>query len=150
MAALNPYRNLLQKVKAALKEDDNLTPNQCEIFQWQFLAKIGEHTFTVGKGGINTIFFSLASNQREVCYPEDILTRLENLSRGDIFCYRVLDRKKNLLCYTVDKAFAKEVEGAAFVETVDFRGRKTPLAKKTDDLFGKKTWKLVGRSAAND
>lgn len=141
---MNPYVNLLKKVKLLLKEDDQLTKAQCEMFQWQQLVKLPdtEYSFTVGKGGVNTIFYSLSSAERAVCYPEDILPVLETLAKGKVFVYAALDKTKEVVGYSVLLAEAKKIKGARYIAPVDFKGKVGKVVeKKIRDLQGNKIWK---------
>lgn len=138
---MNPYNNTLQKVRGLLKRDDQLTKSQCELFQWQLLVKVpGDYTFTVGKGGVNTIFYSLSSEERAVCYPEDILTLLEGLSRRNVFVYLALGKDKAELGYSIDLEKAKLIKNARRIVAVNFKGKKTLVEKRVPGLFGKKSW----------
>lgn len=137
---MNPYSNLLKKVKALLKEDDNLTKSQCEMFQWQQLIKIGEFTFTVGKGGVNTIFYSKSSDERDVCYPEEIINLLDTLAKGKVFVYVALNKSKEVLGYSVMEDQAKNFKGAKYLAAVSFTGKQTVVKRKIVGLDGNKTW----------
>ncbi len=139
---MNVYQNTLSKVKLLLKEDDNLTKEQCEMFQWQTLAKIPDtnYTFLVGKGGVNTIFYSASSQERATCYPEDMLDILSNLAKSKTFVYVALDKRKSEIGFSAFLDKAKKMEGAKYVLEVSFSGKKRTLMKKQKDLFGKKQW----------
>lgn len=138
---MNVFKNLLKKVRALLKEDDQLTKAQCEQYQWQLLVKVGDdYTFTVGKGGVNTIFYSLSSEERVVCYPDEILTILEELANSKVFAYAACDKKKNVIGYSIDKNVAKKFKKSKYLTTVDFKGKKKIIAEKVADLYGKRAW----------
>lgn len=144
---MNPYKNTLQKVKVLLKEDDNLTKNQCEQCQWQLLVKVpGDYSFTVGKGGVNTIFYSESSVSRSICYPDEMVSLLEKLSKGKVFVYVALDKKKKSLGYSISRKVAKKFKGACFIASVDFKGKTTLREQKEVDLYGKKSWQPVNRN----
>jgi len=138
---MNPYKNILNKVKLLLKEDDQLTKVQCECHQWQLLIKIpGDYTFTVGKGGVNTIFYSLSSAERAVCYPDEILTILEGLAKSKSFGYLALDKSKSPIGYSIDSKVATKFKGARTVAAIDFTGKHKVVLRRTTDLHGKKLW----------
>ena len=144
---MNPYKNMLQKVKVLLKEDDNLTKTQCEQHQWQLLVKVpGDYSFTVGKGGVNTIFYTSASDDRAVCYPDEMLVILERLAKGKTFVYLALDKKKRPLGYSIQRKTAKKFKRVAFLAAVDFKGKRVIKERKEVDLYGKKVWQLVNKS----
>lgn len=134
--AMNVYKNFLNKVKALLKEDDNLTKEQCETLQWQLLIKSPSgRNFYVGKGGVNTIFYSASSKERRVCYPDEILEILERLSKSNVFVYTALDKKKKEIGYSYDPNIAKEFEGAFYVFACSFKDKRKPVFRRTKNLF---------------
>lgn len=140
--SLNPFKNTLAKVRVLLKEDDTLTKDQCSQFQWQLLSKVPgcDFNFTLGKGGINTIFYSASSKDRVVCYPDEALDLLTALCKRDVFCYEAYDKKKNLLAFFLQEEDALKCEGARYVKAVSFRGKSTLLWKKERNLFDKVLW----------
>lgn len=141
---MNVYKNLLFKIRALLKEDDNLTKEQSELFQWQLLVKIEEYTFSVGKGGVNTIFYSASSTAREVCYPDEMLAKLENLSkRPKVFVYVAYSKKKELLVYSEDREVAKAAPGAHYLRAILFSGKSVPVEKRASGLFDGEGWIVV-------
>lgn len=143
---MNPYKNILLKVRALLKADDDLTTAQCQLFQWQLMAKVGDYTFTVGKGGINTIFYTASSASRAVCYPDEILTILEELARRpNVFVYAAFNKQKELLGYSIDKTLAKEFKGATSLRAVTFKAKHRTLEKRLRSVFGKVDWQVVER-----
>lgn len=143
---MNVYKNLLAKVKVLLKEDDQLTKVQCEMMQWQLLVKIkGDFSFNVGKGGVNTIFYSSTSTERAVCYPDEMLTILEDMAKGEVFAYIALNRKKEQIGYSINRNLAKKIKGAAYLAEVNYNGKRSMLEHKVADLYGKRTWQPTRR-----
>lgn len=142
---MNVYKNLLNKVKLLLKEDDNLTKTQSEQHQWQLLVKVEDRTFNVGKGGVNTIFYSSTSKDRAVCYPDEIVSLLETLSSRKVFMYLALDRRKKELGYAIDREGAKTFENAVYIAAVNFKNARRIEEQKIADLTGKEVWKPVRR-----
>jgi len=142
---MNLYKNTLQKVRHLLKEDDNLTKEQCNKFQWQLLIKLDDtpYTFLVGKGGVITIFYSASSLERSVCYPEEILELLEKLSKTDVFIYSALDKNKKEIGFSYSKSLAKKLPKTKYVYSVDFKGKRKLILKKSTDLFGNKVWEKI-------
>lgn len=138
---MHPFKNLLQKVRALLKEDDHLTKEQCEQHQWQLLVKLpNDYTFIVGKGGVNTIFYSETSTERAVCYPDEIIALLERLSRENRFGYLALNAKRNPLCYSYNLEAMKAVKDCRYIAEINLKGKKRVCMEKTKDLYGKFDW----------
>lgn len=149
MATLNPFLNLQTKVKALLKVDDTLTKDQCEMFQWQLLAKVPgcDFSFIIGKGGVNTIFFTPASGKRDVVYPDEALELLASLCKQKVFCYAVYDKRKEVVGYFLNEADAKGADGAKYVRSVSFSGKSSLIWKREKNLFGKMEWVAKKASA---
>lgn len=96
MSSFNPYRHLLSKVTALLKLEARMSPEERADNQWQLLVKFCGTQVTVGKGGVNTIFYVLgAKGQRKLCYPDDILEKLSTLSQQKYWRYEVKDSEGN-------------------------------------------------------
>lgn len=143
---MNTYQNTINKVKLLLKEDDQLTKEQCEMYQWQLLAKVPgtDYTFVVGKGGVNTMFYSASSAERATCYPEDMLEILNELAKSKTFVYVALDKRKEEVGFSAFIDKAKKMDGAKYIVAVSFSGKKKTVMKKQKDLFGKKQWEELG------
>ncbi len=140
--SLNVYKNCAYKLRALLSSDSALKASECDQMQWQLLYKVPncEWNFVIGKGGVNTIFYSNSSLERNVCYPEDAKELLANLSKTEVFCYKALDKKKIVLGYFLLEKEALNCKNARYVASVSFKGKTTTLWKKQKDLFGKKQW----------
>lgn len=142
---MNPFKNTLEKVRALLKTDDNLTKDQCELFQWQLLVKVGDYTAFFGKGGINTMFYSSSNVDREVCYAEDMINLLRKLSKSKVFVYEALDSKKKPLGYSIDLDIAKRFKGARSIVAINFKGKRKTLEVNKPNLLGERTWQEVAK-----
>lgn len=142
---MNAYKNLYEKVKALLKIDDNLTTKEAETHQWQLLIKVGEYTFSIGKGGITTMFFSQSDSARVTCYPEDMVAILKDLVDRKIFVYEALSKKKKPIGYSYDLKIAQSIKGAYYVKSVNFKGKKKTVSRKEKDLYNKSVWQKVGK-----
>lgn len=137
---MNPYKNLLTKVKALLKEDDHLTKAQCEQMQWQLLVKIADYQFVIGKGGVNTIFYTASSEERAICYPDEAIALLEKLAKGEVFTYIAVDKNKEVIGNALTVESAQAMKNARTVFSINFKGRRTVVSRKVVDLFNKKVW----------
>lgn len=140
---MNVFKNTVLKVRALLKEDDNLTKEQCELYQWQLLVKVRDYTFSVGKGGVNTIFYSASSAERKVCYPDEILELLDNLAKSKVFVYVARDKNKEEVGYSISEEAAKAISGARFLTAISHSGKSKLLSKKVKNLYGKRSWQDV-------
>lgn len=140
---MNPFKNTLDKVRALLKLDDNMTKEQCELFQWQLLVKVKDYTAFFGKGGINTMFYSSSSVDREVCYAEDMINLLRKLSKSKVFVYEALDSKKKPIGYSIDASIAKNMKGARTLVAINFKGKRKTVEVNKHNLLGERTWQEV-------
>lgn len=83
------YRALLAKVKALLSVESTHDKELRAAQQWQLFAKIDGVQFIVGKGGVNTMFYSVGNNERVLCYPDELITFLESLCRTKYSLYAI-------------------------------------------------------------
>lgn len=150
--ALNPYANLVVKMRHLLKVDDPLTKDQCAMFQWQLLAKVPDcdFSFIVGKGGVNTIFYLSASDKRVVCYPDEALEILQNLSKRSVFCYAAYSKDKSHLGFFLYEEDALNCESARYVRSISHKGKATLIWKKRKNLFDKIVWEPKSNSSSKD
>jgi hypothetical protein len=75
------YRAMLSKVKALLKVESPHSKDERSAQQWQLLFQIDGTQFIVGKGGVNTTFYTVGDGERKLCYPDELLEFLESLVR---------------------------------------------------------------------
>ena len=72
-----------------------LSADQRKTNEWQLLTKVNGHPIIVGKGGVNTIFYKFGDRERRVCYPDQILDRLQELAAQRCDGYLVVDPKSD-------------------------------------------------------
>lgn len=141
--AMNIYKNCLEKLRVLLVTDTTTSAEDCKVIQWQLLyqhPKFPDWKFVLGKGGVNTIFFSSSNATRKVCYPDEAKEMLQSLSKRDAMCYSAFDGNGDTLGIFLFEDDAKSCKGARKVKRVAHNGKTKTLWKKEKDLFGKRDW----------
>ena len=139
--ATNPIAHLRSKVRALFTLEDKLTPEEKANQQWQLLTQVSGLNLIVGKGGVNTAFYVLGDNERQICYPQDLLDFLETLSKAKFPVYKVMYSRSRIEgVYTSEKeAKASPVLDGAFIVGVTFEGKLKKLYSGSKGLM-KKQW----------
>lgn len=111
---MDPYKHLKRKVNSLLTAEATLTDDERATMQWQLLATIGKRRLLVGKGGVNTMFYrfdlvngdSVQEGERHICYPHEMLERLDAWSSREYEIYLITRSKtRHLASYqTLDSA----------------------------------------------
>ena len=85
---MNPYAHLYKKVKSLLQHEANLTPADKQMNEWVVTLQMApDLKLLVGKGGVNTIFYKFGTGERKLCYPDEILEKLDRLARKKFWFY---------------------------------------------------------------
>lgn len=109
MVHKNQLRHLLTKAKYLLYLESKLRPEECALHQWQLLATHGNVLYIVGKGGANTCFYKIGDDERQICYPNDLIEFLTKLAAQKYSSYSIYTKDKKLVkkgLNTLDKALA--------------------------------------------
>ena len=88
---VNPYKHLYIKVRALLNAESKLNPDERKANEWILSCQAGAFKIIVGKGDVNTIFYKFGDSARKVCYPDEILEKLERLGKRDYWYYTLGD-----------------------------------------------------------
>jgi hypothetical protein len=105
----HPLKLLLTKAKYLLYLESKLSAHECALHQWQLLATHGSVLYIVGKGGANTCFYKIGDDERQVCYPNDLIEFLTKLAAQKYSSYSIYTKDKKLVkkgINTLDKALA--------------------------------------------
>ena len=87
---MNLFKVLHDKVKKSLLQETKLSEDERRLFQWQFLSKIGNVNYLVGKGGANTMFYRVGDvGDPSYCYPEEILAIIKSWSKSEYSAYTI-------------------------------------------------------------
>ena len=87
------YRSMLSKVKALLKVESGQTLEERKSQQWQLLFDIDNTKFIVGKGGANTMFYTVGDKERVLCYPDELLSFLSKFVEHKHSTYAIYSDK---------------------------------------------------------
>lgn len=86
------YKAMLAKTRGLLKVESTHSEKQRKAQQWQLLFSIDGTQYIVGKGGVNTTFYKVGDGERKLCYPEELLTFLEALTRKKYSSYAIYSK----------------------------------------------------------
>lgn len=136
------FTNTLKKVNALLKVDSNNEHDLSKNLQWQILVQCNEHPwkFIVGKGGINTIFYTHSSEARKVVYPADIKKIMKQLAKRKDYCYEAYTKDNTALGTYLFLEDAKAVKHAKKIIIIHLDGTKTQIKLKKD-IYKNKEWR---------
>lgn len=86
----NPYRHCAVKVRALFQSEARMSPEERRQNQWTLLIKFGTTQIVVGKGDVNTVFYTLgADGERKICYPDSLLENLTALGNQSHWYYEL-------------------------------------------------------------
>jgi hypothetical protein len=71
------FRAMRTKVKGLLTVEASMSKEDRQAQQWQLLFTIDNTQYLVGKGGINTMFYTVGSGKRKLCLPHEMLSLLD-------------------------------------------------------------------------
>ena len=94
---MNQLKHLLAKVRALFALESKLTNEQKGMHQWQLLTEYGGVQYVVGKGGINTAFYKIGDEERQVCYPEELIIFLTNLTKQKYASFAICNKQKQVV-----------------------------------------------------
>ena len=86
---MNPFRYLATSLRAQLRLEESLPPNEVPHTQWMALVSIADTKIVVGRGGKNTCFLTL-NGKRRVDFPAKMLSLLDTLGRQSHGLFQIL------------------------------------------------------------
>jgi hypothetical protein len=95
---MNPFLHLRAQVKSALEREAKLNPSERACHQWQFLTTVNTVIYIVGKGGANTMFYSIGiKGERKLCMPVDMLDIITSWASLKFTAYAVCRRRNDYI-----------------------------------------------------
>lgn len=142
------FKAMRSKVFSLLKAEEKLSVNERKNQQWQLLFQItGFGDYVVGKGGVNTMFYTVNDGERKLCLPEEMLAIIDNwCQNSSTKSYAIMsDTGKIVKSGLASKQDALERNSKPNYFIVSVDGEKiTKLYVRTKGLF-KTTWKKYER-----
>lgn len=139
----NNLKHLLTKVKYCLYLESKLSAEERVAHQWQMLTTHGGLQYIVGKGGANTCFYTIGTQERQLCYPDELVKVLTRLASQKYACYAICDKSKNILrdgLQTLEQAKGiKPKRAGLYLVGIDARGKKHRLYYSSAGLVDN-TW----------
>ncbi len=148
---INPYQHLARKVRDLLMAEAKLSVEERKANQWQLLFKFADTQITIGKGDVNTIFFQFGENgSRKVCYPDDILDRLDRMGKQRYWRYVVRDKNNEAVKYYWLESLALKSEPGIKYKINGINGAgETTVMIGTGDIEGRRWTKASGKKTSN-
>jgi hypothetical protein len=137
---------MLSKVRYLLKVESDHDADTRKQQQWQLLFTVDEGVqYVIGKGGVNTMFYQIGTNERVLCYPEELLTMLEKLAVAKYTSYGICSSDGTLVRSGItDLVLARKKKAPIGSYIVGFsNGAKVKLFKRKKTLFKEEWVKLV-------
>ena len=111
----NQLKHMLTKAKYLLYLESKLAAEDVAQNQWQLLASHHGVIYIVGRGGANTCFYKIGDQERQICYPNDLVKFLTKLASQKYASYSVYSKERKLLkkgFISLDEALAYKPKGA--------------------------------------
>ncbi len=137
---MQPYRQLLLKVRACLQVEAKLAPDEKKANEWIITVSFNGTKVIVGKGDVNTIFYQFGEGKRKVCYPDEMLTKLERMAQQEYWTFQQIANKKTRTFFSETAALKQEAHGA-IIGVRD--GASKTLYRARPILDGKTEWVKV-------
>lgn len=137
------FKAMRHKVFTLLKTESKLSLLERKNQQWQLLFQIkGYGSYVLGKGGINTMFYTIDDGERKLCYPDDLLALIDTwIEESDKTGFGILNSSGKLIRNVATQKEALDFKakvGAHIVRIAD--GTQTRLFVRVEGLFNK-SWK---------
>lgn len=95
---MNPlFRVMAAKVKSLMLHEHRLTQEEKKCQQWQLLFQIDGIQFIVGKGDVNTMFYIVGDEERVICYPDELMEKIQEWNKAKYTSYYVFSKDKEKL-----------------------------------------------------
>lgn len=145
MRPVTMFKVMRAKALALLKAEAKMSQSERQCQQWQLLFQIGKSNYVIGKGGINTTFWSKDDSERVLLLPQDLLNQIDVwIDASDKKRYSVVKSSGDVVERDLtDIGQAKSVkagEGAYIYQHQD--GKKRKIFKRVQGLMGKE-WRAI-------
>ncbi len=123
-------RVLKTKVNSLLMAEAKLSKAERECQQWQLLFQIkGLGQVIVGKGGVNTTFYTIGKAERVLCLPQDLLNKIDTLiAMSSAVTYSIVSSEGKTIKRGLSKPEAQAYDapkGSFICEVKDGKRKKT-------------------------
>lgn len=145
MSSTALLKTMRRKVKTLMDIELDQSKEMRECQQWQLLFQIPSMgQVVVGKGGINTMFYIVAQEERVLCLPDKMLEQIDIwIALASATTYTILNKNKKTVKRNLSKAEAKVFDakpGYLLAEVKD--GKRKVIMKRVKGLMGN-AWKAI-------
>lgn len=132
------FKVMKQKVFQLLQAESKLTTQERSCNQWQLLFQIkGCGDIIVGKGGVNTMFYTVNNSERKLLLPEAMLDKIDQwIIKTEVTTYTVVNKKRVVAkrLSSIDEAKQHKEKGNTIFSVKNGKKEKLMEFKKT--MFG--------------
>ncbi len=140
---MNPYAQLAKQARALLRLELEFSPEERAKSSWLSQIEFCGTKIVLGKGGANTLFYSLGNGERQIGYPNVVVDMLDRLSRQPYVLYVVQVGSKHATRFDRDQALAFKPVAGASIFGVALDGSKHPAYRAKSALSGSRKWMAV-------
>lgn len=149
MRQVTLFKVMRVKTLALLKAEAKMSQAERQCQQWQLLFQIGKSNYIIGKGGVNTTFWSKDGSERVLLLPQDMLNQIDVWISGvGEKLFSVVDRDGEVIqrkLTSVEQALSvKAKAGALIYQHQD--GKKRKIFKRVQGLMGRE-WQAIKKES---
>ena len=139
------FKIMEYKVLTLIKAEAKMNQKERGCQQWQLFFQIkGFGDYLVGKGGINTMFYTVNGGERVLCYPNDMLELIAKWAQeASVTRFVILNPEgKEVRTYPkLEEAKEFKAKAGYFIAKIA-EGKRTKLFVRKAGLVNK-TWKAI-------
>ena len=129
-------------LRAQLRLEATLDPADLPATMWQAMVEFSGTSVTIGRGGVNTCFYTFGKGERKVDYPAKLISLLDRLAKQPYPFYHIVDSETKALyrLFSLERAKAVAPKYGWKIVGVDADSSKHPAFMGRRDLQGEYTW----------
>jgi hypothetical protein len=137
---INPYSHVARQARSLLKREMMFQPKEREKLSWMLMVEFLGAKIMLGKGGANTLFYTLGNGDRQIGFPNVIIDYFDKLGRQPFALYTVTYGDKRRGFYDKDHALAIKPKTGMRIVGTKHNGEKQPAYVAKKNLAGKTKW----------
>jgi hypothetical protein len=129
-------------LRAQLRVEAVLPPEQRARTGWTVMVEFAGTRVVIGRGGVNTCFFTFGDGERRIDYPAKLLRALDLYARQSYPLYRIRDRNDRVMRQMFSSAKIREVspEKGWVIHGVDADDQEQTLYVARVNVRGELDW----------
>jgi hypothetical protein len=148
---MNPFTHLRTQIKSCLEKEARLSPSERKQHQWQFITTVNSVTYMVGKGGANTMFYSIGiEGKRHLCMPKEMLSIISSWV-GSKYPMYAIGKKKGAYTHgpnpSIDTLLEEDPNTGSFIVGLTHEGKAIRLYRYEAGMMGNQWVKFTNTKA---